>query len=63
VVKSEFTVFSLLGFSMHVRVAEVMPGFHRCLHRSRHAHGVFGVGNRGIEQHGIAAKLHRQSCI
>jgi hypothetical protein len=31
VVKSEFTVFSLLGFSMHLRVAEVMPNFYRCL--------------------------------
>ena len=31
VVKSEFTVFSLLGFNMHLRVHEVMPNFHRCL--------------------------------
>lgn len=31
VVKSEFTVFSLLGFSMHLRVAEVMPAFERCI--------------------------------
>ena len=39
------------------------PGFHRGLHGARHAHRIFRMGDRGIEQHRIAAEFHRAAAI
>src|SRR5262245_26289381 len=35
------------------------PGLATVAHGPRHAHGILGAGNRGVEQHAVAAEFHR----